>query len=58
MICPHCDVLMTIEHVRVHKTTCPERDDTFENMWWCEKCQWSEEIETEEKDEYDPDAEL
>lgn len=38
MNCPKCSTEMEIKDVLTCRTTSPEQEDTFEEMYVCEKC--------------------
>lgn len=36
---------MTLEEALIHRTTSPLEDDTYEIVWWCDKCQEAKPLE-------------
>jgi RNase P subunit RPR2 len=56
MICKNCKTEMHVEEVLTCRTTSPEQDDTFENMWVCDTCDECEPI-INEPDEMEEDNE-
>jgi len=56
MICPNCGKeTLEIQNILVNRTTDPNEDDIFEDMYYCENCKHSEPIiddeEVEEENE-------
>jgi len=38
MICPNCSKQIQIEEVLVSRTSDPNQDDQYENMYFCDEC--------------------
>lgn len=54
MICPNCGKdTLEIKEVLVNRTTDPNEDDSFQDMYVCSDCQYIEEIVDEPEEEED-----
>ena len=50
MQCPICEKDMELDNVLVSKTTSPEEDDQYRDMWCCDPCEYYQEVQDNDND--------